>query len=300
MKIMAKRKKQPAVQLLIISGVSGAGKTLVLQTLEDMGFFCIDNLPPSFLFQMERKLADGQQRAAVVIDTRAGEPLDGAAAAIANWRSCLQMPVHVLFLDCTDDMLLRRFKETRRPHPLSSEQPDIAKAIQTERTALAPLREIADQIIDTTLMRPRDLRSIIAEQFTSGMQKTRLRVRLVSFGFKFGVPLDADLMFDVRFLKNPFYVPHLKPKDGRDEEVETFVMTDKGTKAFLKQLHQMLDLVLPEYQHEGKAHLTIAVGCTGGRHRSVVLTEHLSEYLQEHGYRVSVSHRDVERQEERE
>lgn len=288
------------MQLLIISGVSGAGKTLVLQTLEDMGFFCIDNLPPSFLFQMERKLADGQQRAAVVIDTRAGEPLDAAAAAIVNWRKCLKMPVYVLFLDCTDDVLLRRFKETRRPHPLSNNEPDIAKAIQTERIALAPLREIADQVIDTTLMRPQDLRSIIAEQFTSDLQKTRLRVRLVSFGFKFGVPLDADLMFDVRFLKNPFYVPHLKSKDGKDEEVETFVMNDKGTKAFLEQLHQMLDLVLPEYQHEGKAHLTIAVGCTGGRHRSVVLTEHLSEYLRERGYRVSVSHRDVERQEERE
>lgn len=296
---MAKRKKRSAVQLLIISGVSGAGKTLVLQTLEDMGFFCIDNLPPSFLFQMERKLADGK-RAAVVIDTRAGESLESAVTTIANWRNCLKLPVYALFLDCTDDMLLRRFKETRRPHPLSNEEPDIVKAIQTERVVLAPMREIADQVIDTTLMRPRDLRSMIAEQFISGSQKARLRVRLVSFGFKFGVPLDADLMFDVRFLKNPFYVSHLKPKDGRDAEVETFVMTDEDTKAFLDHLHRMLDFVMPEYQQEGKAHLTIAIGCTGGRHRSVVLTEHLREYLQERGYRVSVSHRDVERQEERE
>jgi UPF0042 nucleotide-binding protein len=296
---MAKHKKQPAVQLLIVTGVSGAGKTLVLQTLEDMGFFCIDNLPPSFLFQMERKLAD-ERPAAVVIDTRAGESLEGAASTISQWRNCLQTPVHVLFLDCTDDMLLRRFKETRRPHPLSNEEPGIVKAIQKERIALAPLREIADQVLDTTLLKPRDLRHLIAEQFATGSQKTQLRVRLVSFGFKFGVPLDADLMFDVRFLKNPFYVSHLKPKDGRDPEVEAFVMPDEGTKVFLDHLHEMLDFILPEYRQEGKAQLTIAIGCTGGRHRSVVLIEHLRKYLQERGYRVSVSHRDVERQEERE
>jgi UPF0042 nucleotide-binding protein len=206
-----------AGRLVLVSGVSGAGKTLALQTLEDIGYFCIDNLPPSMLRALRERVATGQ-RVAVVVDTRANEPLEDAEQTALQMRAD-GVPLEVLFLDCADEVLVRRFKETRRPHPLASREPSLPKAIHAERALLAPLKAIADHTLDTTLFKPQDLREAIRQLYADEKAQPPLRVRIVSFGFKYGVPADADLVFDVRFLRNPHYVPRLKPKPGTDPAV---------------------------------------------------------------------------------
>lgn len=282
-------------RLVVVTGVSGAGKTLALQTLEDIGYFCVDNLPPSMLTQM-RAYAQGCRDVAVVVDTRAREPLDTAEQTLIQMKQ-EGLPVEVLFLDCSDEVLLRRFKETRRPHPLAGQEPNLEKALQRERLLLAPLRAIADGVLDTTLFRPQDLRQEIRARYGTGSPPVPMRVRVVSFGFKHGVPADADLVLDVRFLRNPHYVPELKPLPGTEPAVRDYVLQDKETRQFLKETRRFLGWLLPRYLREGKAYLTVAIGCTGGRHRSVVLSEVLGAWLQEQGYRVSVEHRDVAREE---
>jgi UPF0042 nucleotide-binding protein len=284
-----------AGRLVLVSGVSGAGKTLALQTLEDIGYFCIDNLPPSMLGALRERIATGQ-RVAVVVDTRAGEPLEDAEHAVLQMRAD-GVPIEVLFLDCTDEVLVRRFKETRRPHPLASREPNLPKAIRAERTLLAPIKAIADYTLDTTLFKPKDLREAIRQRYADEKAQPPLRVRLVSFGFKYGVPVDADLVFDVRFLRNPHYEPTLKPKPGTDPAVRTYVLSDAETQEFLETVRNFLAYLLPRYEREGKAYLTIGVGCTGGRHRSVVLSEALQQWFAERGYRATVEHRDLAREE---
>jgi UPF0042 nucleotide-binding protein len=284
-----------AGRLVLVSGVSGAGKTLALQTLEDIGYFCIDNLPPSMLGALRERIATGQ-RVAVVVDTRAGEPLEDAEHAVLQMRAD-GVPIEVLFLDCTDEVLVRRFKETRRPHPLASREPNLPKAIRAERALLAPIKAIADYTLDTTLFKPQDLREAIRQRYADEKAQPPLRVRLVSFGFKYGVPVDADLVFDVRFLRNPHYEPTLKPKPGTDPAVRTYVLSDAETQEFLETVRNFLAYLLPRYEREGKAYLTIGVGCTGGRHRSVVLSEALQQWFAERGYRATVEHRDLAREE---
>jgi UPF0042 nucleotide-binding protein len=284
-----------AGRLVLVSGVSGAGKTLALQTLEDIGYFCIDNLPPSMLGALRERIATGQ-RVAVVVDTRAGEPLEDAEHAVLQMRAD-GVPIEVLFLDCTDEVLVRRFKETRRPHPLASREPNLPKAIRAERALLAPIKAIADYTLDTTLFKPKDLREAIRQRYADEKAQPPLRVRLVSFGFKYGVPVDADLVFDVRFLRNPHYEPTLKPKPGTDPAVRTYVLSDAETQEFLETVRNFLAYLLPRYEREGKAYLTIGVGCTGGRHRSVVLSEALQQWFAEQGYRATVEHRDLAREE---
>jgi UPF0042 nucleotide-binding protein len=284
-----------AGRLVLVSGVSGAGKTLALQTLEDIGYFCIDNLPPSMLGALRERIATGQ-RVAVVVDTRAGEPLEDAEHAVLHMRAD-GVPIEVLFLDCTDEVLVRRFKETRRPHPLASREPNLPKAIRAERALLAPIKAIADYTLDTTLFKPKDLREAIRQRYADEKAQPPLRVRLVSFGFKYGVPVDADLVFDVRFLRNPHYEPTLKPKPGTDPAVRTYVLSDAETQEFLETVRNFLAYLLPRYEREGKAYLTIGVGCTGGRHRSVVLSEALQQWFAERGYRATVEHRDLAREE---
>ncbi|MFQ3611142.1 MAG: RNase adapter RapZ [Fimbriimonadales bacterium] len=286
--------EQAHAQLIVLTGVSGAGKTLALQTLEDIGYFCIDNLPPSLLPSLARQVSDAGTPTAVVVDTRGREPLEDAEQAILNLRAD-GVPVEVLFLDCSDEVLLRRFKETRRPHPLASVEPDLRQAIARERNLLAPLRAIADHALDTSLFRAGDLREVIRQLYDTSEAKSSLRVRVVSFGFKYGVPSDADLVFDVRFLRNPHYVPELQPRPGTDPEVCHYVLSDTETTTFIQQLQSFLSYLLPRYVQEGKAYLTIAIGCTGGRHRSVVLGNLFGEWVSQQGYRTTVEHRDIER-----
>jgi len=280
-------------RLVVLSGVSGAGKTLALQTLEDIGYFCIDNLPPSMLEWLRERVQSGQ-RVAVVVDTRAGEPLERAETALLAMRGD-GLHAEVLFLDCADEVLIRRFKETRRPHPLAGIEPSLPKAIRKERELLAPLKAIADQTIDTTLFRPQDLREAIRGLYSDAKMQSPLRVRVVSFGFKYGVPADADLVFDVRFLRNPHYVPKLQPKPGTDPAVREYVLGDAETQEFLEMVRNFLAYLLPRYAREGKAYLTVGLGCTGGRHRSVVLSEELGAWFAAQGYRASVEHRDLAR-----
>lgn len=285
-------------RLLVLSGLSGAGKTLVLHTLEDLGFYCVDNLPPSLIPSLIPKLQEGK-RVAVVIDTRAGEPLAEVESHLHRVRQA-GVAVEVLFLECADEILLRRFKETRRPHPLAQEKAEVMEAIALERERLAPLRMLADCLIDTTTLKPQDLRQLIGEEFASPNITHRLRVRLISFGYKYGLPLDADLVFDVRFLANPYYIAHLKPLDGTHPEIENFVLRDPHTQQFLEHLLALLAFSLPQYEREGKAYLTIAIGCTGGRHRSVVLAGQLRDFLEKRGYPVKVCYRDLEKDREEE
>jgi len=280
-------------RLVLVSGVSGAGKTLALQTLEDIGYFCIDNLPPSMLDALRERVVTGQ-RVAVVVDTRANEPLEDAEQAVLQMRAD-GLPLEVLFLDCADEVLIRRFKETRRPHPLATREPSLPKAIRAERALLAPLKAIADHTLDTTLFKPQDLREAIRHLYADEKARSPLRVRIVSFGFKYGVPADADLVFDVRFLRNPHYVPHLKPKPGTDPAVREYVLSDAETQEFLETMRTFLAYLLPRYEREGKAYLTVGIGCTGGRHRSVVLGEALEQWFAEQGYRATVEHRDLAR-----
>jgi len=280
-----------AGRLVLVSGISGAGKTLALQTLEDIGYFCIDNLPPSMLGALRERVATGQ-RVAVVVDTRANEPLEDAEQTVLQMRA-EGVPIEVLFLDCADEVLVRRFKETRRPHPLANREPSLPKAIRSERALLAPLKAIADYTLDTTLFKPQDLRDAIRQRYADEKAHSSLRVRIVSFGFKYGVPADADLVFDVRFLRNPHYVPHLKPKPGTDAAVRAYVLGDAETQEFLEMMRNFLAYLLPRYEREGKAYLTVGIGCTGGRHRSVVLSEALAQWFAERGYRATVEHRDL-------
>lgn len=282
-----------AGRLVLVSGVSGAGKTLALQTMEDIGYFCIDNLPPSMLGALRQRVVAGE-RVAVVVDTRAGEPLEDAEQTALQLRAD-GLPIEVLFLDCADEVLVRRFKETRRPHPLASREPSLPKAIRTERALLAPLKAIADHTLDTTLFKPQDLREAIRALYADTKAQSPLRVRIVSFGFKHGVPADADLVFDVRFLRNPHYVPRLKPKPGTHAAVRDYVLSDAETQEFLETMRNFLAYLLPRYEREGKAYLTVAIGCTGGRHRSVVLGEVLGQWFIEQGHRTTVEHRDLAR-----
>ena len=282
-----------AGRLLLVSGVSGAGKTLALQTLEDIGYFCIDNLPPSMLGALRERVAAGE-RVAVVVDTRAGEPLEDAEQIALQLRAD-GLPIEMLFLDCADEVLVRRFKETRRPHPLANREPSLPKAIRAERALLAPLKAIADHTLDTSLFKPQDLREAIRALYADMKAQSPLRVRIVSFGFKHGVPADADLVFDVRFLRNPHYVPRLKPKPGTHADVRDYVLGDDETQEFLATMRNFLAYLLPRYEREGKAYLTVGIGCTGGRHRSVVLSEVLGQWFTEQGYRATVEHRDLAR-----
>jgi len=281
------------MQLVLITGMSGAGRTIVLRKFEDMGYFCVDNLPPPLLPQFARLCIEkgSVTKAACVVDLRGGEFFRDLGDAIRELRSQGIHPT-ILFLDSSDETLTRRFKETRRKHPLFRRRRGIPESIQAERMALREVRAMADKIIDTSAMLPRDLRDEIASGFPDdGTAGPTVIVR--SFGYKYGVPSDADLVFDVRLLANPHYVPSLKDLDGRSEEVADFVRQDPNTAQFLSKLFDLLSFCLPLYVAEGKAYLTIAVGCTGGKHRSVVVADELVRFLQGQGYRVQVQHRDI-------
>lgn len=282
-------------RLVVITGLSGSGKSLAARCFEDLGYFCVDNIPvaliPPFVELFQRG-GTPNRLAAVVVDVREREFLPQFPQILADLRT-KGVPVHVVFFECGDEILKRRFSETRRPHPMVAGAGTLEQAIGLEREALAPLRDSADRIIDTSRFSSHELRTFLKAAFGPSEGAPTLNVHLVSFGFKHGTPTEADLLFDVRFLPNPFFVDALRPLDGRAAPVREFLESRPETGLFLDKLRDLLDFLLPRYGSEGKSYLTIAIGCTGGKHRSVALAEDLRSYLDDRGVSVSVTHRDL-------
>jgi UPF0042 nucleotide-binding protein len=283
-------------RIVLITGMSGGGKSTAIRALEDAGFFCIDNLPvvllPKLLDLVSRGASDEVERLALVIDAREGRFLDVAPAAVEEIRRDGHK-LEVIFLDCADEALLRRFSETRRRHPLSPEG-SVEEGIAAERQALAGLRAISDEVIDTTRMTVHELRDAITTRFGAGAAHDALNLTLLSFGFRNGIPTASDLVFDVRFLPNPYFVEGLKAFPGTDPKVSQWVLERGQTQEFLVRLESLLQFLIPQYRTEGKSYLTISIGCTGGRHRSVALAEELARRLADkRRVRVKVVHRDV-------
>lgn len=288
--------EQRPQEFVIITGLSGAGKTQAVHCLEDMGFYCVDNMPPALLPQFADLCAHSQgrvARVAVVMDVRGDIFFADLADVIEQLRALGFMP-RLLFLEASEEALLRRFKETRRRHPLATRHRTLLDSIRLERKQLQELRAGADKVIDTSQLNPKSLKEDIAALFKARATGTML-VNVLSFGYKHGVPADADLVFDVRFLRNPHYVPALQPLTGSDANVEHYVMEDPLAQAFLTKLDDLLLFTLPLYRDEGKSYLTVAIGCTGGHHRSVVMARMLGATLRREGYEVVVEHRDIKR-----
>ena len=283
------------LQVVIITGMSGAGKTVAVQSFEDLGYFVIDNMLPN----LAEKFADVIQNAAefdkmaMVMDSRSQEFYDQILPCIQRLKSRTDLQVEILFLDASDVELVSRYKETRRLHPLSR-QGGVLEGIQKERALLSDLKSQADVVIDTTELTPRNLRVRIDDYFGDG-QTSSFFVEVMSFGFKYGLPLDADIVMDARFLPNPFYLPELKHLTGNDKPVQYYVMQSQLAKDFYSHLKALLKVALPGYIQEGKSSLTIAIGCTGGQHRSVTIANQLNQDLRKDGYTVNLHHRDVDK-----
>lgn len=283
------------LQVVIITGMSGAGKTVAVQSFEDLGYFVIDNMLPN----LAEKFADVIQNAAefdkmaMVMDSRSQEFYDQILPCIQRLKSRTDLQVEILFLDASDVELVSCYKETRRLHPLSR-QGGVLEGIQKERALLSDLKSQADVVIDTTELTPRNLRVRIDDYFGDG-QTSSFFVEVMSFGFKYGLPLDADIVMDARFLPNPFYLPELKHLTGNDQPVQDYVMQSQLAKDFYSHLKALLKVALPGYIQEGKSSLTIAIGCTGGQHRSVTIANQLNQDLRKDGYTVNLHHRDVDK-----
>ena len=279
--------------LYILSGLSGSGKSAAVKTFEDMGFFCVDNLPltliPVFI-DLIKSSGDGPDRVALVIDIREGSFLRGIPETLEEIRSSIP-EVQVLFFEATDPVLVRRFSETRRPHPLPGAT-SLEDGIARERQVLLPVRERADRIIDTSRFNVHELKTYLFDNF-SGEEQPKLFVSVQSFGYKHGLPTDADLIFDVRFVPNPYFVERLRAKSGLDQEVVEFLEGKAEYQEFCAKIGDLLGFLLPYYVREGKSYLTVAIGCTGGRHRSVAVAERLGAGLREQEYRTRINHRDV-------
>jgi UPF0042 nucleotide-binding protein len=274
--------------------MSGAGRSTAAKVLEDLGYTVIDNLPPQLLAQAvaHHEVPERRRRLAVVIDSRAGNPLERLGPAIDELdRQGVQ--TRVLFLDTDDSLLIRRYEESRRPHPLR--QGTIADSIAAEREMLSDLKESADVVIDTTDLNVHDLRRRITELFAEVQDHRPMRVTVTSFGYKNGIPRDADLLFDVRFLPNPHWIRELRPLRGTDEAVRDYVLGHAEASEFLTRVEDLLGFLIPRYEEEGKSYLTIGLGCTGGHHRSVVLAQELEAWLEKEGISATVRHRDVDR-----
>jgi UPF0042 nucleotide-binding protein len=283
------------LDVTIITGMSGAGRSEAANVLEDLGFFVIDNLPPALISKVA-ELAKGGERPkhyALVVDVRSGAFMEALASALTELRS-MGAHTRVLFLDASNETLVRRFEATRRRHPLA-ESARVVDGIQRERGLLEELKGQADIVVDTSSLNVHQLRDRLRELFAEQPEEGLLQPNLVSFGYKHGLPLDVDLLFDCRFLPNPHWVEELRPLTGLDEAVRRYVLEQPATEEFLQELTNLLELLLPGYIREGKSYLTIGIGCTGGHHRSVVIAEELGKLLGSHGYPVRVHHRDVER-----
>jgi UPF0042 nucleotide-binding protein len=280
--------------LVIVTGMSGSGKGTVLRTFEDLGFFCIDNLPVSLIPALAvgiRTAGDEIKHAVLVIDIRAGQKLRELERMLQQLRKS-SFHLFVLFLEAEDNVLVRRFSETRRPHPLGGEK-NLRAAIRAERSHLASLREFADVTIDTSGYTVHEIKALVMERFREHAQKPTLNIQLLSFGYKNGVPLEADLVFDSRFLPNPYFVSRLKNKSGKDSGVAKYLQSFPETAEFIRRLATLLKYLLPKYKREGKRYLTIAVGCTGGHHRSVYVVEEIAKALRNKKRSIHVRHRDI-------
>ena len=283
------------MDFLIVTGMSGAGKSLAANVLEDMGYYCVDNIPPALIAKFSEVCMQSGGRiskVAMVVDSRGGDLFSGLIEGLEELRRN-DNQYHILFLDCDDDVLVTRYKETRRKHPLcEADGLTVAEAIAQERELLSPARRRASYVVDTTLLTAAQLRQKIYDIFESGSSEKML-VNCMSFGFKYGLPSEADLVFDVRCLPNPFYVPELKEHTGKEKPVEEYVLSFEQSRVLLDKLCDLLCYLTPMYLDEGKAQLTIAVGCTGGKHRSVLFAEKISACLRKNGYRVACTHRDI-------
>ncbi|MFQ5580141.1 MAG: RNase adapter RapZ [Nitrospiria bacterium] len=282
------------IRLVIVSGLSGSGKSSVIKYLEDLDFFCIDNLPPQFLLkfvELCRQSGESIVKAAVGVDIRERDFLSNFLNVFDELRET-GYHAELLFLEARDEVLLRRFSETRRPHPLAKEG-SVIDGIKLEREKLDGLRRRADRILDTSDYYGRQLEGVLTQTYVGDQTDHRMRLSLVSFGFKFGVPTDLDLLFDVRFLSNPYFQASLKPLTGESSHVQKYLLELPEANMFLERLYGLLDFLLPLYKKEGKSYLTIGLGCTGGRHRSVAMVEFLRTHLQETGFKVHHHHRDV-------
>ncbi|WP_026074321.1 RNase adapter RapZ [Brevibacillus massiliensis] len=287
-------RKEKDINLLIITGMSGAGKTTAVQSLEDLGFFCVDNLPPILIPKFaELMIQSGGsiERVALVIDLRGREFFESLFEAIDRLNEMDGISFQILYLDANDQVLVTRYKETRRRHPLARGGMPL-EGIQVERRMLQEMKGRANQIIDTSQMKPLQLREKIISQYSQ--QSSQLTINILSFGFKYGIPIDADLVFDVRFLPNPHYVDELRPKTGCDQEVAEYVMKWSETQEFVSKLLDFLIFTLPQYQREGKSQLVIGIGCTGGKHRSVTISEYIGKVIGK-DFPVRVTHRDMEK-----
>jgi UPF0042 nucleotide-binding protein len=283
-------------RVAILTGLSGSGKSTALRALEDAGFYCVDNLPVVFLdklLELSGHTAGEVSRIALVVDAREGRFLAEAPRLIEEVRK-KGADVEVVFLDASDESLVRRYSETRRRHPLAGEG-SVQDGIAAERRALAGLKDVADEVIDTTTLNVHELKRLVTRRFVAG-EGSRLSVTVVSFGFRFGIPTHADVVLDVRFLPNPFFVPELKPFPGTDPRVAGFVLGQPDAKAFLDRVSDLFGFLLPRYRGEGKSYLTVAIGCTGGKHRSVAVAGALAERLERGGQPVRLWHRDVEKE----
>jgi len=283
--------------LVIITGMSGAGKTIAVQSLEDLGFFCVDNLPPVLIPKFAELIEQSQgriARVALVIDLRGREFFTALSESLGYLKEHYTIRYEILFLDATDSVLVQRYKESRRRHPLAPEGMPL-EGIQNERKLLEDLKGWATQVIDTSSLKPGQLKEKIVSRFSNSGQNT-LNINVTSFGFKYGVPIDADLIFDVRFLPNPHYIDNLRPRTGQDQEVYDYVMKWAETQEFLQKLLDLLQYLIPQYHKEGKSQVVIGIGCTGGKHRSVAIAEYLGKMLAAgETETVRVHHRDAER-----
>jgi UPF0042 nucleotide-binding protein len=283
------------VRCIVITGLSGAGKSYAIKCFEDMGYYCVDNLPPTLIptfADLCAQSARGISRIALGIDVRAGEYLRPLADVLSLLRARGDA-TEVLFLEASEEALVRRYHESRRRHPVAG---PLLDSIRMERKLLADLRELADRVIDTSHITVHQLKQMLGELYGEPTPQAGLRVNLVSFGYKFGIPYDADLVFDCRFLPNPFFVPDLKAHDGRAPAVRQFVIDNPDSRELMSRIEALLTYVLPLYRREGRAYLTVAVGCTGGRHRSVALVEELRAFFDKRGLPLSITHRDVDRE----
>jgi UPF0042 nucleotide-binding protein len=285
------RDRQRFTELVIITGMSGSGKASVLKAFEDLGYYCVDNLPVELIPRFAELAVQSQEtrRTALVVDVREGSKLGQLPGILKSVRRMI--PTKVVFLEASDAVLLRRFSETRRPHPLGNDAP-VKSALKEERRHLSVIRRLSDFVIDTSKFNVHELRTHINERFHEESSEKSILVSSVSFGFRHGVPEDADLVFDVRFLPNPHFVPEFRPLTGRDPKVAKYIRSFPQTKEFISRISDLLIYLLPHYIHEGKSYLTIAFGCTGGQHRSVMIAEDVGKHLRHAGYKVKVVHRD--------
>lgn len=281
-------------QLVILTGLSGSGKGSVLKAFEDLGFYCVDNLPVDLIPSFTELYVQGGgefERAAVLVDAREGEHLSRLPAIYRALRR--HVSATLVFIEAGDEVLMHRFSETRRPHPMGHNL-SIREGIRRERKLMAPIRKLAEVVIDTTKFNVHELRQFITERFQHPGRRPLL-VAVVSFGYRFGIPTDADLVFDVRFLPNPHFVKNLRPQTGKDPKVARYIRSFPQTREFLRRVESLLAYLIPHYIAEGKSYLTIAFGCTGGRHRSVTMAEVVKGALSRHGYAAKIVHRDMER-----